>query len=77
MSCENTKYAVVKFLSDSTHSEIPSTWLFENEDNSYWCWWPPRTANCATLISNCTSPNFNTWNKYEIDIIKFCSKYLY
>lgn len=75
MNCENTKYAVVKFLSDSTYNEIPTAWLFENENNT-WCWWPPRTANCA-LISNCTSPNFNTWTKFEIDIVKYCSKYLY
>lgn len=37
------KYAVVKFLVDSTYSEIPTSWLIEH-DNIQQCWWPPRTA---------------------------------
>lgn len=73
---ESRKYAVIKFLSDSTYSEKPITWLFKDKGIQQ-CWWPPRTANSATLIMNCESPDFCTWNRYEVDIVKYCSKYLY
>lgn len=68
------KYAVVRFLSDSTFSEIPSAWLIE-EDDFTMCWWPSRTANSGTLIANRTSPNYNIWNQYEVEVIKYCCKY--
>jgi len=71
------KYAVVKFKFDSTYSEIPAIWLIIDDNvKGQWCFWPPRTANCATLISNYTAPNFNTWVRYEVEIIKYCCKYL-
>lgn len=76
MSYENMRYAVVKFVSDATYSEIPTCWLFEDDDTQK-CWWPPRTANCATFIANYTSPNPNSWFQYEVEVIKLCSKYLY
>lgn len=71
----NKKYAVVKFLSDSTFSEIPIAWLVEDDGDNQLCWWPPRTYNNATLIANSTSPNFQTWSQYEVDIVKYCCKY--
>lgn len=71
MDSKSRKYAVVKFLSDSTFSEIPTVWLFENNSIQY-CWWPPRTANSATLIANCTSPNYNTWTRHKVDVMKYC-----
>lgn len=75
MSSESkNKYAVVKFLSDSTYSEIPTVWLFRDKNNIQQCWWLPRTANSAILIMNCESPN-STWNCYEVDIVKYCCKY--
>lgn len=77
MNCENTKYAVVKFLLDSTYSEIPTTWLFKDYEDIQQCWWPPRTANSVTLIANCTSPNSNTWHQYEVEIVKYCCEYLH
>lgn len=70
----NKTYAVVKFKSDSTYSEIPTVWLVEN-DNKELCWWPPRTANAAMLIASCTRPDEQSWNQYEVDIIKYCCKY--
>lgn len=79
MMNENThskrKYAVVKFKSDSSYSEIPALWLMDKGDNRQWCLWPPRTANCATLMSNYTSPNYESWREYEVEIIKYCCKY--
>lgn len=69
------KYSVVKFLTDNSYSEIPTSWLVQ-DDNKQLCLWPPRTANTALLIANCVSPNFETWNEYEVDIVKHCSKYL-
>ncbi|CAL1678269.1 unnamed protein product [Lasius platythorax] len=66
------KYAVVKFLLDNLYSEIPTSWL-TRENNKQLCWWPPRTANTKILIVNCASPNFDTWNKYEVDVIKYCT----
>ncbi|XP_039306808.1 uncharacterized protein LOC120358125 [Solenopsis invicta] len=72
MSYEKKKYAVVKFLCDSSYSEIPTTWLFQ-EKNIQYCWWPPRTANSATLILNCESPDFSSWKHYEVNIIKHCT----
>lgn len=68
-------YAVVKFLSDCTFSEIPTIWLIQ-EGNTQECWWPPRTANTSLLMINYTFPNYDTWNRYDIEIIKYCSKYL-
>lgn len=65
------RYAVVRFKIDNTYSEIPTSWIIE--DNL--CWWPPRTANSAIFISNCTDPNRSTWKQYNIDIIKYCSTY--
>lgn len=47
---EMKKYAVVKFLSDLTFSEIPTAWLL-NDGKKDECWWPPRTANSASLES--------------------------
>lgn len=77
MEVKNKKYAVVKFLSDCTFSEIPITWLTTDADAYEQCWWPPRMANSKLLIANCASPTYDTWNKYDVDIIKYCSKYLY
>lgn len=69
------KYAVIKFLSDGSFSEIPVLWLIYNDNNEVTeCLWPPRTANCATLIAHCAHPN-NTWRRFDVDIIKYCSKY--
>ncbi|XP_029662785.1 uncharacterized protein LOC115235264 [Formica exsecta] len=68
----NKKYAVVKFLSDCTYSEIPTLWLIQ-EGNTQECWWPPRTANTPLLMTNYTSPNYDTWDRYEIEIIKYCT----
>jgi len=69
-------YAVVQFVSDNTFSEIPTAWLSE-ENDMLQCWWPPRNANSAILIANCAIPNYNTWSKYEIELIKYCCKYLH
>lgn len=69
------KYAVVKFKSDSSYSEIPTLWLIDKGVNGQWCLWPPRTANCATLILNYATPNYETWRTYEIEIVKYCCKY--
>lgn len=68
-------YAVVKFLVDNLYSEVPVSWL-TLEDNKQLCLWPPRTTNAKLLIANYISPNVETWNLYEVDIIKYCSKYL-
>lgn len=74
-SSQTKDYAVVQFLSDSTYSEVPTKWLTKNGDN-YLCWWPPRTSNTATLIAHCVNPNLQLWNKYEVDVIKYCCKYI-
>lgn len=71
----NKKYAVVKFLTDSTFSEIPIAWLLEDDDDNQLCWWPPRTCNSAILIANCATPNFSTWTQYEVEVVKYCCKY--
>ncbi|XP_029162886.1 uncharacterized protein LOC114934365 isoform X2 [Nylanderia fulva] len=65
-------YAVVKFLSDGTFSEIPTAWLCKEGETDQ-CWWPPRTANSTILITNCASPNTDIWSRHEIEIIKYCS----
>lgn len=78
MNCDNPSkkkiwhYAVVQFLTDYTYSEIPIIWL--KKDNKQ-CWWPPRTSNCPQMIVNSESPDFKTWDCYEVDVVKFCSKY--
>lgn len=69
-------YAIVKFLSDCSFSEIPSAWLYK-ENDILQHWWPPRTTNAATLIANCTSPNMNTWNIHKVELIKYCCKYFH
>ncbi|XP_020297252.1 uncharacterized protein LOC109861835 [Pseudomyrmex gracilis] len=69
---ENKKYAVVKFFSDNSYSEIPTAWLVINGDKEL-CWWPPRTANASLLITNCTSPTYDSWNLHEVKIVKYCS----
>lgn len=73
---ENKKYSVVKFLIDDLYSEIPTSWLIL-DGNKQMCWWPPRTANAAVLISTYSSPNLETWNQYEVDVLKHCCKYLH
>lgn len=73
MKCE--RHVVVKFLSDSTFSEIPTAWLIEEDDYTM-CWWPPRTANSGTLIASCASAKHNTWSQYEVNVIKYCCKYI-
>jgi len=67
------RYAVVQFLDTDTYSEIPATWLIKKKNGSQ-CWWPSRTANCPQMIATCASPDFKTWDCYDVDIIKFCSK---
>lgn len=69
-------YAVVQFLSDSTFSEIPTAWLCKYGGIEH-CWWPPRTANSATLISKCAPPNYDTWSRHKVDIIKYCCMYFH
>jgi len=77
-SVENKKYAVVKFIIDNLYSEIPASWLiFDSNKNKSKCFWPPRTANTATLIANYASPNVETWHQYDIDFVKYSSKYVY
>lgn len=77
-SVQNKKYAVVKFILDNLYSEIPASWIiFDNNKNKSKCFWPPRTANTATLIANCASPNVETWHQYDIDFVKYSSKYVY
>ncbi|XP_025996429.1 uncharacterized protein LOC113005292 isoform X5 [Solenopsis invicta] len=72
-SCsQNNEYAVVRFLSDCTYSEVPKKWLIKNVD-SFMCWWPPQNSNTATLIANCVNPNYDLWNKYEVEVVKYCS----
>ncbi|KAL0098879.1 hypothetical protein PUN28_020866 [Cardiocondyla obscurior] len=64
-------YAVVKFLSDCSYSEIPIAWL-SKEGEVMKCWWPPRNANAATFITNYTSPNTMTWSLHEVELTKYC-----
>lgn len=49
MDCDelkkNKKYAVLKFFSDNSYSEIPTAWLLINGDKQL-CWWPSRTLHC-------------------------------
>lgn len=73
---ENMKeYAVVKFLLDNTYSEVPVAWLL-NENNNPQCWWPPRAmTNISTLMTDNVEPNYKTWSRYEVDIIKYCSQF--
>lgn len=70
------KYAVVKFVIDNLYSEVPTSWLIQ-EENKQLCLWPPRTANTKILIANDASPNLETWSEYEVEVIQYCSKYLY
>jgi len=73
---DKKNYAVVRFVSDNTFSEIPTAWLSE-ENDVLQCWWPPRNANSAILIANFAIPNHNTWSKYVVELIKYCCKYLH
>ncbi|XP_032690527.1 uncharacterized protein LOC116853504 [Odontomachus brunneus] len=68
----NKKYSVVKFLIDNLYSEIPTSWLM-HDGSKQLCLWPPRTANVASLIGNCISSNLETWDPYEVDVIKSCT----
>lgn len=72
---KDKKYAVVKFLLDCTYSEVPTIWLVKENGHTQ-CWWPPRTANTPALMAQYVSPNHNTWERYNVDIMKYCSKYL-
>lgn len=66
----------MKFLSDSSFSEIPTSWLIYDENNEvHECWWPPRTANCAILINQSVVPNHGVWKIFEIEFVKNCCKY--
>jgi len=75
MASSQNCYAVIKFLSDLTFSEVPTNWLSKNGD-IYHCWWPPRASNKAMLIANCVNPNYKLWNKYKVDVIQYCCKYI-
>ncbi|XP_039302556.1 bromodomain-containing protein DDB_G0270170-like isoform X3 [Solenopsis invicta] len=66
----NYNYAVVQFPADQTYSEIPITWLKEDDSQ---CWWPPRTSNCLQMIANCESPDYKTWATYKINVVKLCT----
>ncbi|XP_029171124.1 uncharacterized protein LOC114940569 [Nylanderia fulva] len=65
------RYSVVKFVIDNSYSEIPTAWLILDDNQQQKCWWP-RTANAAPLIANYASPNFETWDQYNIELIKHC-----
>lgn len=75
---DKTKYAVVKFLSDDTYSEIPTIWLkvAEKEGKKTQCWWPPRNSNTPLLMANYSTPNCDTWVLYNVEIIKYSGNYL-
>ncbi|XP_025266762.1 uncharacterized protein LOC112638764 [Camponotus floridanus] len=57
---------------DDLYSEVPISWL-QRKDNKQLCYWPPRTINAKPLITNYTNPNVESWNLYEVDVIKYCT----
>lgn len=65
-------YAVVRF-EDETVSEIPSTWL--TDDNKY-CYWP-NSKNVSIFINKSLEPDHNLWLKYPVEVEIFCGKFLY
>lgn len=64
-------YAVVKFTSDSSYSEVPLLWL--SEDHQY-CYWPTKTKNPVNLMLKNIPPS-EDWDKYAVEIESFCCKY--
>ncbi|XP_025986265.1 uncharacterized protein LOC113002993 [Solenopsis invicta] len=66
----NTQWSV--FYRTVHTQKCQKKWLIKNVE-SFMCWWPPRYSNTATLIANCVNPNYDLWNKYEVEVVKYCS----
>ena len=60
------KYSVVEFLPEKEVEIVASSWLFENENQKMFSYWPPwRDQNrCSLAAKSCTVPEIN-WNSYE------------
>lgn len=66
-------YAVVIFREDNTTSEVPVTWLTENNTQ---CWWPIKIKNPSTLMEKIVQPaNDGKWKKFDVTIESYCSKF--
>ncbi|KAK4885862.1 hypothetical protein RN001_002133 [Aquatica leii] len=66
---QNKEFAVVYFCSDKTTSEIPVSWLTENESA---CWWPP-TRYASSYIVNKYNPDPQTWTKHAVKVEFYCA----
>lgn len=64
----------VQFLSDSSYSEIPESWLIDEGH----CWWP-KAKNPILFMTKNILPNESdgTWGQFEIVIEKRCSKNIF
>ncbi|KAM0730381.1 hypothetical protein ACS0PU_002710 [Formica fusca] len=70
---EKKLYAVVQFSVDESFSEIPTNWIYRNDENdSQICWWP-NTKNISSLIENRTEPDMKLWSIFDITVIKYYS----
>lgn len=63
-------FAVVKFTDDSTYSEIPVSWLFENNEKCRW----PKTKNIGLYMRKNHHPE-SDWTVHNVEVETFCSEY--
>lgn len=64
-----TKYAIVCFA-DSSYSEVPISWICDNNEN---CWWP-NTKNVTSFITKGTEPVEDKWTKHKVVVKEYCGK---
>ncbi|KAK4882252.1 hypothetical protein RN001_005571 [Aquatica leii] len=69
MNSQSKEFAVVYFCSDKTTSEIPVSWLTENESA---CWWPP-SRYASSYIVNKYNPDPQTWTKHAVKVEFYCA----
>lgn len=56
-------YAVVCFTKGDMYSEIPTSWLI-NEESGYW----PKTLNARKLMRKGVEPDKDNWEVHELRI---------
>ncbi|KAB0804458.1 hypothetical protein PPYR_01428 [Photinus pyralis] len=56
------QYAVVRF-DDESVSEVPITWLFDNNRSS---WWPRNSKVATSYINRYSPPDPDSWSKYSV-----------
>ena len=68
---EEKSFLIVEFVKDGKSEIAPKSWIFQNEKEKLWSYWPPVTTpsyKVNSLIQKCAVPGTD-WDTFEISRI--------